>query len=167
MVAIKKILVFSILILSLSCQKIYYFKNPEKIDLNFYTLPSPELSQSLFPIDSSALYLEVIEDNNDYLRKSNPSILKFHNDGFFEERSKKFYHNFEWRDKHSIYYGGKFVVYENNEIKIEAFYPSSESQTNRFVKETSSGTIKGDTIIINIFNSNVKYVKTTYDEVFY
>lgn len=162
----KIILLFFLLVIGVSCQKIYYFPDVENIDVDLYTLPVPIPSQNSLLTDSSSFYLQVFGENANYMEKENPSILKFHKDGFFEKRSKRFYHDFEWRDKRSIGYGGRYAVYENGKIRIEKFYPSGQGQTHRFIKEISEGIVKGDTIVLNVFNSEMKYIRTTYDEVF-
>lgn len=171
MVVIKKILLCSLSILNLSCHKTYKYTNEQKgeiiIDLDSYTLPSTFVtSKTISIIDTTALYLQLFDKDANNSERENPEILKFHSDGFFENRSKKYYHEFEGRKKNSLYYGGKYIIYGNNEIKIEKFYPSKQGKTNQYIKEISNGIIKGDTIVLNIFNIEKKFIKTTFDEIF-
>ena len=117
-------------------------------------------------IDTTALYLELFSSDANQSEKENPEILIFHNNGYFEKRSKKFFSNFEKiRTKKSVYYGGKFQL-TNKELIIEEFYPTSGSKTNYYDKLKTYGIIKKDTVIIIFFNREYKYVKKRKEDIF-
>lgn len=157
---------FLVLLIFYGC-KTYTIKDVENINLKLYTLSSSNSSEKIFSIiDTSKVYIQVFNQNSNELERENPAILKFHNDGFFQKKSKKYYHHFEERTKNSIYYGGKYIIIGNNEINIEAFYPSMQGTTKTYKREISSGTVNGDTITLNIFNSKSRYIKTTYKTIF-
>jgi hypothetical protein len=157
-------------ILLVSCFSTHRFKRDNDgfpiIDMSLFTLDKKmNLDNSRF-LDTTALYVELVSKfSSDYI-KENPMILMFHNDGFFVERSKKYFFNFiEEEEKYPGYYKGRFSL-EENKIKMESFYPSTDGKTNRYKKVISDGEIHGDTISIEIFKSQHKYIKRSYEDVF-
>lgn len=164
----KKIIVLMCLTLFTSCFGYFYVKNDKNgepiIDKKSYTLNSMMTKDNLKLIDTTSYYLELVDAL--YSKDDNPSILIFHNDGTFEIKSKKYFNNFKKkRTKQSVFYGGRFVLH-NNELKIESFYPSSGGKTNYYEKKISTGVVKNDTIILIVFNNKQLYVKKSYNEIF-
>lgn len=156
------------LVLFTSCFRYYYIKKDKNgepiISKESYTLNSKMTKDDLKVIDTTSYYLELLDGFS--VKDNNPSILKFHNDGTFEIKSKKYFNNFEQsRSKESVFYGGRFVL-NKNDLKIERFYPSTGSTTNYYEKKISKGVVKNDTITLNVFNNNRIYVKKSYVEIF-
>ncbi|WP_291135323.1 hypothetical protein [Flavobacterium sp. UBA7663] len=111
-------------------------------------------------LDTNSYYIETFEgiDSNESQR-FNPMIYKFHSDGYFKEDSYLYFGNFDKvRSKNSIYYGGRYFI-EGQKIFMESFYSFKGSKTNRYSKVISKGTIKNDTINIDFFGTNHKFVK--------
>ena len=70
--------------------------------------------ENIMILDTTSLYVEFFSEESDKSEKENPEILIFHNDGYFESQSKKYFNKFkEDRNKKSIYYGGKFILNSN------------------------------------------------------
>ena len=80
-------------------------------------------------------------------------VLEFHNDGYFKKSSVKFYNRFCYRTKETIWYGGKYKIYDKN-IELESFAPSRGSKTKIFISLTLKGRIDGDKIIFDDKNNN-------------
>jgi|GEM_PF-879934 len=116
-------------------------------------------------LDTTALYLQVFhhKDANE-AERANPAILKFHNDGYYQVSSRRFYGRFDAvRTKQSVYYGGKFYL-EGNYILTETFHPAQGGKTGYYVRSTGKGSIKGDTLKIFVDGSERVYTKTTTKE---
>jgi hypothetical protein len=166
---IKRMFTLSLTILMSSCLNYYVKKNTNKetnIDLKLYSFSKKLSIEDNKLIDTSAIYLEINTNtgvnNFDY----NPEIILFHNDGFFESKSKKYFHSsINKRKKNSVYYGGKFIL-QKNDLMIESFYPSSGSNTNYFIKEISKGKVINDSIVLTIFGVKKIYLKKKYRDVF-
>lgn len=118
----------------------------DKTNYKFTKIPNEE---DLAKIDTSAYYVQVFEGryyNED--EKKNPSILIFHNDGFFKQTSALYHLNYDYRNKNSVYYGGKYRITENL-IELEKFYPSQGGKTNYYSRNIRKGNIVGDRIIFD------------------
>ena len=161
-----------ILLLFISCGTTSYRfdlnKDDEPIlDSNLYTLNLKPAESNFKIIDTLSYYIETFEglDSNEGQR-ANPTILKFHKDGYYKKNSYLYFGRFDReRNKNSAYYGGKYSL-ESNTIFVESFYPSRGSKTNKYSKVISKGLVKNDTIIISFFGTTHKYVKKKYSEIF-
>lgn len=158
---------FMLFILLTSCVNYYYIKKDKNgepnINENEYSINKSMDKQNFQVIDTTSLYLELLENlaSND-----NPNIIRFHNDGSFELKSKKYFNKFSnVRTKKSIYYGGRFCL-DGNKLKIEGFYPATGGNSDQYVREISTGIIKNDTVKLMIFNIEHVYIKKTYNEIF-
>ncbi len=163
---VRKIAIIIVLVTLTSCFTQYHLKKDKNGELivnkNQYSL-NRKMSPDVFNIiDTTSVYKEVT--NNESLKKNNLNLLIFHDDGYFEDSSLKYFKKFE-RSKNSVYYGGRFFV-DGDKIFIERFYPSSGSKTRYYVKEISEGQVKNDTIEITIFGNRRTYVRNSYDDVF-
>ena len=118
----------------------------EKTNYKFTKIPNEE---DLTKIDTSAYYVQIFEGRyyNEDERK-NPSILIFHNDGFFKQTSALYHLKFDYRNKNSVYYGGKYRITENL-IELEKFYPSQGGKTNYYSRKIRKGNIIGNRIIFD------------------
>ncbi len=166
----KKFLVFSFIMLLSSCMNYYHIKKgingESNVDLNLYSFNKKMSKENTLIIDTTSIYLEIVSDVESLEKKDNPEIILFHNDGFYESKSKKyFYASFINRKKESVYYGGKFILDHNN-LKLESFYPSTGGKTNYYVKEISEGSVRNDSIFLTIFSYKHIYVKKSFNEVF-
>ncbi len=156
---------YYLLLLILTCLSCGYkiIKNEHGepiVDEKQYTFNKSLTLENLKVIDTAAVYVQIFDPiNSNEQERENPKVYTFHNNGYFQMGSIKFYGKFDnHRPKNSVYYGGKFYV-EGNEFFIEAFYPVSDGNTNRYTKVISKGTIKKDTIRMTIFNNKTMYVK--------
>lgn len=134
---VKKMIILICVFLLTSCFRYFHIKQNESgepiVDEKLYTLNKRKTEDNLKIIDTTSYYIEVTDFL--YSRKSNPSILKFHNDGTFEIKSKKYFKQFyKNRIKQSVFYGGRFIL-SNNELKIERFYPSKGGKSNYYIKK--------------------------------
>ena len=153
----KRILFISIISLTLVCC-VGYYKIPnnedgepilnEKTNYSFTHIPNNE---DLTKIDTSAYYVQIFEGRfyNDS-EKQNPSVIIFHNDGYFKSTSVKYYLKLSLakRTKNSIYYGGKYQI-ENNIIELERFLPSKGGKTKYYSRNISKGNIDRNKIIFD------------------
>lgn len=118
----------------------------EKTNYKFTKIPNGE---DLTKIDTSAYYVQIFEGryyNED--EKKNPSIFIFHSDGFFKRTSALNNLKFDYRNKNSIFYGGKYKITENL-IELEEFHPSQGEKTNYYSRNIRKGNIVGDRIIFD------------------
>ena len=116
----------------------------ERVNYKFTKIPNDE---DLTKIDTSAYYVQIFEGryyNED--EKKRPSILIFHNDGFFKRSTVSSYLKSDSRNKNSVYYGGKYRITKNG-IEFEEFYPSQGGRTNYYSRNIRKATIDGDRII--------------------
>ena len=137
------------------------------IDIEAYTLNNKPTLEDFNVIDTASYYIELFDglDSNEDQR-ANPTILKFHKDGFFKNDSYLYFGKFDKkRHKNSAYYGGKYAI-DGNRITMEAFYPSSGGKTKRFSKVIHKGFIEKGIITINFFNTTHKYARRTYSQIF-
>lgn len=118
----------------------------EKINCKFVRIPN---KKDLTKIDTTAFYVQMFEGRhyNEDERK-NPSILIFHNDGFFNKTSALYYLKFNNRTKNSINYGGKYRIKEKL-IELEEFYPSRGGKTNYYSRNIRKGEIVGNQIVFD------------------
>lgn len=166
----KKFLILLLSILFSSCMNYYLIKkgtNGEpNVDMNLYSFNKKMSKENTLIIDTTSIYLEIVSDVESQEKKDNPEIILFHNDGFYERKSKKyFYESFSNRKKESVYYGGKFILDHNN-LKLEKFYPSSGGKTNYYVKEVSEGSVRNDSVFLTIFRAKYIYIKKSFNDVF-
>lgn len=164
----KKVIVLMCLVVFTSCFRYYYIKEDKNgepvIGETSYSFNNKMTKENLQVIDTAGFYLELVDDLS--LKGDNPSILIFHNDGTYEIRSKKYFRNFEKeRMKQSVFYGGRFIL-DNNNLRTERFYPSAGGKTNYYIKKISTGIVKNDTIILNVFDSKQIYIKKNYNDIF-
>jgi|SRR5690554_712730 len=129
----------------------------EKMKYKITQIPN---EKDLTKIDTSAYYVQVFEGRyyNDN-EKENPMVLIFHNDGYFKKTSILYDSIFEYRNKNSAFYGGKYRITENK-IELEGFYPSHGGKTNYYVRLKTIGNIEGDRIIIY----DKQHIQTIYEK---
>lgn len=148
--------VFSILAFLYSCgQKLYKIEKDQfgepllnnKVQYSFTEKPS---SEDLKKIDTTAYYVQIFEGRYyNENEKKNPTIIIFHDDGYFRETSLLAFGKFdEHRGKNSVYYGGKYKI-KNNEIFIEEFLPASQGRTKWYTRRITNGKIDDNKIIFN------------------
>jgi len=137
------------------------------LESDLYTLNKNLTNENFKLIDTSSYYIQSFQglDSNEGER-ANPSIYKFHKDGYFKITSYLYFERFdEKRTKKSAYYGGKYAI-DGEIIFIESFYPSRGGNTNRYSKVISKGIIKNDTIFIEFFGTPHKFVRKNYSQIF-
>ncbi len=159
--------VFQILSCSVNVYKLD--KNAQGITLvpvDGYTLNNRLSDLGSAGIDTTSLYVQIFElskSNEDERR--NPRIYEFHNDGFYKINGLKYFFKFDSvQNKKSAYYG-RYEVSGHN-IKMEQFYPASGSTDRYFNRVVSYGTIVNDTLTMNFFKTEKRYVRRTWKEVF-
>jgi hypothetical protein len=137
------------------------------LDSDSYTFNEKLTVENFTEIDTSSYYIETFQglDSNDGQR-ANPSIYKFHADGYFKKTSYMYFEKFDKeRNKKSAYYGGKYKL-NKNIIFMESFYPISGNKSNRYSKVISKGIVRNDTIYIDFFGTPYKFVKKNYNQIF-
>lgn len=119
----------------------------DKVQYSFKEKPSEE---DLKKIDTTEYYVQIFEDQyHNENEVKNPTIVIFHDDGYFRETSLLAFGKFdEHRGKNSVYYGGKYKI-KNNEIFIEEFLPASQGKTKWYTRRITNGKIDGNKIIFN------------------
>lgn len=146
------IILFSFLISCIGYHRIPKNKDGErilndKVNYKFTKMPNDE---DLIKIDTSASYVQIFEGryyNED--EKKNPTTLIFHNDGFFKQiYGASYFLKSSYRNKNSIYYGGKYRITDNL-IELEKFYPSQGGKTNYYSRKIRKGELVGDRIIFD------------------
>jgi len=165
---VNKIIIILLLIVLSACMTKYHIKNDENgepiLKENSYSFNQKMSLNASKLVDTTVVYIELLSEKALKNNNNNFDILIFHNDGYFERTSKKYFRKFK-RNKNAVYYGGKFSI-EGNKIFFEEFYPAKEGRTQNYVKEISEGYINNDTIFITVFGNQHKYVKKKYSEVF-
>ena len=143
-----------------------YINGEPILPVNAYTFKTNLSANDFKKIDTTSLYIEIfkIETSND-MQRANPSILRFHNDGYYKEDSYLYFGKFDKeRNKKSAYYGGKYYL-QDNKISIESFYPTRPKSKTLF-QQISYGRVSGDTIVLKIFNSEHRYLRKSFNQVF-
>ena len=149
-------IVFIFLLVSCNAYVVEYDKNDEPIlgkNMQYNIVEKPNM-EDLKKIDTTAYYVQIFEGryyNEDEI--SNPMVLEFHNDGYYKDSSVKYYDRFSYRTKETIWYGGKYKIY-NNQIEFESFAPSRGGKTKVFVRLIQKGRIDGDKIIFDDKKNN-------------
>ncbi|WP_181416092.1 hypothetical protein [Chryseobacterium sp. CBTAP 102] len=117
-----------------------------KAEYSFTEKPSEE---DLKKIDTTAYYVQIFEDQyHNENEVKNPTIIIFHDDGYFRETSLLAFGKFdEHRGKNSVYYGGKYKI-KNNNIQLEQFGNSPDSK-NWYTRYITKGKIENNKIIFN------------------
>ncbi|QHI38240.1 hypothetical protein IMCC3317_36290 [Kordia antarctica] len=165
---VNKTTIVVLLIVLTSCVTKYHIENDENgepiVNKNNYSFNQKMTLDSSDLIDTTSIYIELLSEKTLKSNNNNFDILIFHNDGYFEKTSKKYFRKFK-RNKNSVYYGGKFFA-DGDKIFIEEFYPAKEGKTNYYIKEISEGQINKDTVYITVFGSQHKYVRKDYSEIF-
>jgi len=154
-----------------SCVATYHIKDDQNgeptMNKNLYSFNKLMFVEDSEIVDTTAIYVEYNPNESLNSEKTNLEVLIFHNNGFFESTSNKYFRKFkEVRGKHSAYYGGKFTL-SGKTISIEKFYPAKEGKAGYYIKEISVGKVNEDTISIKIFNNNYKYVKKKLESLKY
>ena len=146
-----------ILLLFINCNIniVDYNKNGEPIlgknmHYNFNEKPS---TNDLKKIDTTAYYVQMLEEGYHIDGEPVISVLQFHNDGYFKASTKKYFENFPNRSKETIWYGGKYKISDSN-IELESFYTSSGSKTKIYNRKYRKGIIEGDKIILEEKNKS-------------
>ncbi len=137
------------------------------LDSDSYTFNKVLTDENFKVIDTSSYYIATFQglDSNEGQR-ANPSIYKFHADGYFKKTSYLYFGKFDKeRNKKSAFYGGKYKL-DKNIIFMESFYPIRGTKSNRYSKVISKGIIKNDTIYIDFFGTPYKFVKKNYNQIF-
>jgi len=165
---VNKLIRIAFFTLLASCVTQYHIKENDNgepiVDKQKYSF-NKKMSSDVFDlIDTTSVYVEILSEKSLKQTINNFNVLIFHNDGYFESTSTKYFRKFK-RSKNSVYYGGKYFV-TGNKISIEEFYPAKEARTNYYVKEISEGQIKLDTIQITIFDTTHIYIKKNYNDLF-
>jgi hypothetical protein len=109
---------------------------------DLYTLNKNLTNENFKLIDTSSYYIQSFQglDSNEGER-ANPSIYKFHKDGYFKRTSYLYFEKFAYkRTKKSVFYGGKYAI-DGETIFMESFYPIKGGKTNRYSKVISKGII--------------------------
>ena len=153
-----KILIFLLLFFLLGCKSyiVEYDKNGEpKLgkNMNYIFTEKPSV-ENLKKIDTTAYYIQIFEGryyNENEIK--NPMVLEFHNDGFYKDSSLKYYKNFSYRTKETIWYGGKYKI-SGNTIELESFAPSNGSKTKIYIRTFLKGRIVNDKIIFDDKKNN-------------
>jgi hypothetical protein len=143
-----------------------YINGEPILPVNSYTFKTKLSANDFKKLDTTCLYIEIFEiaTSND-MQRANPSILRFHNDGFYKKDSYLYFGKFDKeRNKKSAYYGGKYYL-KDNKIFIESFYPTSPRSKTLF-QQISSGRVSGDTVVLKIFNSEHRYLRKSFNQVF-
>jgi hypothetical protein len=118
-----------------------------------YSIIEKPSESNIKKIDTSVYYVQIFEGryyNEDEM--NNPMVLKFHNDGYFKHSSVKYYNRFSYRTKNTIWYGGKYWIYENK-IELESFAPSKGGKTKVYGKLFETGRFENDKIIFDDKNN--------------
>lgn len=157
---VRKIFLLFVIFIITNCIGTYSFKtnrNNEVLvndfrDYSFQIRPSIE---DLKKIDTTAYYIQIFPENyiNEDLLK-NPQIFIFHNDGFYKRESLKYFGNRDkYRNKNSIYYGGKYKII-GDEVFLESFgkYPGAK----KWYKNITKGKILGDSLYFDEYTIFVK-----------
>lgn len=156
------LLIFLFLTGCIGYKKVAYDENNEPIltEKMKYKITQIPNEKDLTKIDTSAYYVQVFEGRyyNDN-EKKHPTVLIFHNDGYFKRSTILYNPKFDNKNKNSVHYGGKYRITEN-QIELERFYPSSGGKTNYYVRLKTIANIEGDRIIIY----NKKHVLTIYEK---
>lgn len=155
---------------SCACSGYRFQKNSDGepiLDSDSYTFKEGLKEENFIIIDTSSYYIQTFdESDSNEMQRANPRIYKFHKDGYYKIDSYLYFGKFDkQRDKRSVFYGGKFKLV-NNVIFLESFYPLRGSKTNRYSKVISKGIIKNDTIYINFFGTDYKFVKKNFNQIF-
>jgi hypothetical protein len=149
-------IILIILLISCNAHVVEYDKNDEPIhgkNMQYNISEKPNF-EDLKKIDTTAYYVQIFEGRyyNDG-EISNPMVLEFHNDGYFKESSIKYYERFSYRTKETIWYGGKYKIYDNN-IELESFAPSRGSKTKVYARLIIKGRFDGNKIIFDDKKNN-------------
>lgn len=160
---VRNTFVISVLIVLIGCTKRFYiqrdkYQQPILNNKSQYTFTKIPNGEDLKKIDTSAYYVQVFEGR--YYNEgeiSNPSILIFHNDGYFKRESLLYFgmHD-EHRNKNSVYYGGKYQI-DDNKIMLQSF--GKFPDVRWWYRMISEGEIVGDKIYFKDPNSITVYQK--------
>ena len=150
------LIVIIFLLMGCNVYVVDYDKNNEPIlskNMQYNIIERPSI-ENLKKIDTNAYYVQIFEGRyyNDN-EISNPRVLEFHNDSYFKESSVKYYNQFSYRTKETIWYGGKYKIYGDN-IELEEFAPSTGGKTKVFIRLIKKGRIDGDKIIFDDKSNN-------------
>ena len=146
------------------CTKVYHFPSEDVtqqvIDDSFYTFKKKLDADGIKKIDTTILYVQIFDSESNDEERANPRLMKFHNDGYFQSRSRRTIGKDLdiYRTKKSQHYGGKYYL-DKDAIFIEAFYPTTGGKSSNYTREISKGRIYGDTISLNIFGYKMRFVK--------
>jgi hypothetical protein len=149
-------IVFIFLLISCNVYVVEYDKNDEPIlgkNMQYNILEKPSI-ENLKKIDTVAYYVQIFEGR--YYNEgemSNPRVLQFHNDGYFKRSSVNYYNQFSYRTKETIWYGGKYKIYDDR-IELESFGPSRGSKTKVYSRLILKGRIDGDKLIFDDKDNN-------------